>query len=121
MANGKTLVDADIERLYGLEQRVAEGDYAHPHQKWRGCASGSLVSAPQGRLPDGRRLVISMAMGRDGTAAGGEKSYATPLEEKDNTDKKKSTIASKNNLQIIVSLLNLQAAGIRNQEVLDIF
>lgn len=57
----KVLVQSEIERLYGLDRREAEGDYVIR------CKDGStriwdFSSAPIGRLPDGRRLVISMAM-----------------------------------------------------------
>ncbi len=57
----KTLAQADIDALYGLAHRKYEGDY-----KIR-TRSGEMRiwefgSAPLGRLPDGRRLVMSMAM-----------------------------------------------------------
>lgn len=54
-------VRADIEKLYRLDHRVYEGDYAIR------TGSGAVrtwefSSAPLGRIPDGRRLVISMAL-----------------------------------------------------------
>jgi|GEM_PF-1484293 len=57
----KVLVQADIERLYGLDHRKAEGDYAI-RTKGGNTRIWEFSSAPLGRLADGRRLVISMAM-----------------------------------------------------------
>ncbi len=53
-------VREDIDRLYDLEKRKAEGEYTIT------CQDGSqrvwdFSSAPLGRLPDGRRAIISMA------------------------------------------------------------
>jgi len=57
----KELVRADIDALYALDRRKYEGD-----QTIRTKAGATRIwefsSAPLGRLPDGRRLVISMAM-----------------------------------------------------------
>jgi PAS domain S-box-containing protein len=57
----KTLAQADIDALYSLAHRKYEGDY-----KIRTRSGEMRVwefgSAPLGRLPDGRRLVMSMAM-----------------------------------------------------------
>lgn len=57
----KQLVRADIDRLYGLEHRIAEGDYA-VRTKSGATRIWEFSSAPLGHLPDGRRLVISMAL-----------------------------------------------------------
>ncbi len=57
----KTLVQADIEALYGLDRRKYEGDYAI-RTKSGDTRIWDFSSAPLGRLPDGRRLVMSMAM-----------------------------------------------------------
>jgi PAS domain S-box-containing protein len=57
----KALVRADIDRLYGLDHRVAEGDYTI-RTKDGSTRIWEFSSAPLGRLADGRRLVISMAM-----------------------------------------------------------
>lgn len=51
----------DIDRLYGLDHRLAEGDYTI-RTKRGDKRLWEFSSAPMGRLPDGRRLVISMAM-----------------------------------------------------------
>jgi PAS domain S-box-containing protein len=53
-------VQADIERLYGMESQVAEGEYviqtkSGEQRVWE------FHSAALGRLPDGRRIVMSMA------------------------------------------------------------
>ncbi len=53
-------IQPDIDRLYGINKRLAEGEYTIT------CKDGSLrvwdfSSAPLGRLPDGRRFVVSMA------------------------------------------------------------
>jgi len=57
----KTLVRAEIDALYGLEQRKHEGDYV-VRVKDGGTRIWEFSSASLGRLPDGRRLVISMAL-----------------------------------------------------------
>ncbi len=57
----KALVQADIDRLYGLDHRLAEGDYTI-RTRSGGTRIWEFNSAPLGRLPDGRRLVMSMAM-----------------------------------------------------------
>jgi PAS domain S-box-containing protein len=57
----KELVDQDIERLYGLTERVDEGEY-EISTKESGKRIWHFSSAPLGRLADGRRIVISMAM-----------------------------------------------------------
>ncbi|MBD1803921.1 PAS domain S-box protein [Microcoleus sp. FACHB-SPT15] len=54
-------VRADIDRLYRLKERVSEGEYTITTRNgetriWEFC------SAPLGKLPDGRRLVISTAL-----------------------------------------------------------
>lgn len=56
----KEIVRSQIDRLYELDQRLDEGEFAIA------TATGEqriwdFSSAPLGRLPDGRRLVISMA------------------------------------------------------------
>src|SRR5262245_32479546 len=57
----KGLVESDIERLYHLDARVEEGEYV---VTTRGGETRiwDFHSAPLGRLPDGRRRVISMAV-----------------------------------------------------------
>ncbi len=57
----KQRVQADIGALYGLERRKAEGDYSI-RIKDGTIRTWEFSSAPLGRLPDGRRLVLSMAM-----------------------------------------------------------
>jgi PAS domain S-box-containing protein len=57
----KKSVRAGIDRLYSLDTRVREGEFivrtkAGEERTWE------FSSAPLGQLPDGRRLVISMAM-----------------------------------------------------------
>ncbi len=57
----RELVRADIDRLYRLNERVSEGEYTITTRNgetriWEFC------SAPLGKLPDGRRLVISTAL-----------------------------------------------------------
>lgn len=55
------LVKAEIDRLYDLDKRVKEGEYAITTS--RGAMRiWDFSSAPLGSLPDGRRLVISVAM-----------------------------------------------------------
>jgi PAS domain S-box-containing protein len=57
----KELVDQDIERLYGLGERVDEGEYEIKTNRGD-SRTWHFSSAPLGTLPDGRRMVISMAM-----------------------------------------------------------
>jgi PAS domain S-box-containing protein len=57
----KDLVQADIDLLYGLEKREHEGDYS-VRTKTGAVRIWEFSSAPLGRLPDNRRLVMSMAV-----------------------------------------------------------
>ena len=57
----KSLVQPDIDRLYSLDDHESEGDYSI-RTKSGAVRIWDFSSAPLGRLPDGRRLVISMAM-----------------------------------------------------------
>ncbi len=56
----KALVESGIDQLYSLDRRVDEGEYvittsSGEERTWH------FHSAPLGRLPDGRRLVLSIA------------------------------------------------------------
>jgi len=55
------IVRADIDRLYGLDRRLDEGEYTI-RTRSGAIRVWEFNSAPVGRLPDGRRMVISMAM-----------------------------------------------------------
>ncbi len=57
----KHLVQADIDRLYGLTGKINEGEY-EIRTKCGKKRTWDFASAPLGRLPDGRRLAMSMAM-----------------------------------------------------------
>ncbi|MBD1809997.1 PAS domain S-box protein [Microcoleus sp. FACHB-SPT15] len=57
----KELVQADIERLYNLNGRISEGEYTITTRNGE-VRIWEFYSAPLGRLPDGRRLVISTAI-----------------------------------------------------------
>jgi len=57
----KLLVQAEIDQLFELDRRKHEGDYTI-RTKSGDRRIWEFSSAPLGRLPDGRRLVISMAM-----------------------------------------------------------
>lgn len=57
----KKYVKEDIEKLYGLEGRVKEGEYT-VSTKSGVVRVWDFSSAPLGKLPDGRRIVLSMAM-----------------------------------------------------------
>jgi PAS domain S-box-containing protein len=56
-----TLVQAEIDALYRLDHRKYEGDYTI-RTRSGAMRVWEFSSAPLGRLPDGRRLVISMAL-----------------------------------------------------------
>jgi two-component system, sensor histidine kinase and response regulator len=56
----KAAVKADIDRLYRMDHGVAEGDFAIRTRAGQ-TRIWDFSSAPVGRLPDGRRLVISTA------------------------------------------------------------
>lgn len=55
------LVKADIDRLYKLDRRIAEGEYAITTKSGE-TRIWEFSSSPLGQLADGRRLVISMAL-----------------------------------------------------------
>jgi PAS domain S-box-containing protein len=57
----QTLVQADIERLYGLKEKIYEGEYEITTKQGI-KRTWEFMSAPLGVLGDGRRMVISMAM-----------------------------------------------------------
>ena len=57
----KDLVQEDINRLYGLTGKVAEGEY-EVQTKCGKKRTWEFASASLGSLPDGRRLAMSMAM-----------------------------------------------------------
>ena len=56
----QTLVKADIDRLYNLDRTTEEGEYV-VNTKQGEERTWDFSSTPLGRLPDGRRLVLSMA------------------------------------------------------------
>ena len=57
----RDLVEADIDLLYTVDARVNEGEY-EIQTKSGTTATWDFSTAPLGTLPDGRRLVITMAM-----------------------------------------------------------
>lgn len=57
----QALVQADIDRLYHLNQPIAEGEYTITTRD-RSTRLWDFYSAPLGKLKDGRRLVISTAL-----------------------------------------------------------
>jgi PAS domain S-box-containing protein len=57
----KGLVESDIERLYHLDARLDEGEYTFTTRSGE-TRIWDFHSAPLGQLPDGRRLVITMAV-----------------------------------------------------------
>jgi PAS domain S-box-containing protein len=57
----KGFVESDIQRLYNLDGRVHEGEYRIITRSGE-TRIWDFHGAPLGRLPDGRRLVISMAV-----------------------------------------------------------
>ncbi len=57
----KELVKTDIDRLYNLDAGVHESEYVITTSCGE-TRTWAFSSAPLGQLPDGRRLVISMAM-----------------------------------------------------------
>ncbi len=56
----KDLVRATVDRVYGLREKVNEGEY-EIRTKSGEKRTWEFAAAPLGRLPDGRRLAISMA------------------------------------------------------------
>ncbi|MBI1924959.1 PAS domain S-box protein [Candidatus Poribacteria bacterium] len=81
----KNLVQADIDGLYNLNERKKEGAYVITTSSGE-TRTWDFSSAPLGQLPDGRRLVISMAMDvtdrvrAEETLAAKEKLYRTLIE-----------------------------------------
>lgn len=57
----RSTVQSGIDALYELKRHKPEGDFV-VHTKGGDIRTWSFSSAPLGRLPDGRRVVISMAM-----------------------------------------------------------
>lgn len=57
---GKEQVRGDIDRLYELDKRVDEGEYTITTRDGE-KRTWQFASVPLGHLPDGRRLVMSMA------------------------------------------------------------
>lgn len=57
----KQSVQSDIDKLYGLDRRNYDGDYTI-RTKSGHMRIWEFSSAPLGRLPDGRRAVISIAL-----------------------------------------------------------
>ena len=57
----KEFVKADREKLYGLNSRLAEGEYVVTTNTGE-ARTWDFSSAPLGKLPDGRRTVLSMAV-----------------------------------------------------------
>jgi PAS domain S-box-containing protein len=57
----KEEVQADIDAFFGLDKRKAEGEYSI-RTKSGATRIWDFSSVPVGRLPDGRRLALSMAM-----------------------------------------------------------
>lgn len=59
--NRKELVESEIERLYSMTEKIYEGEYS-VNTKNGEIRIWDFMSAPLGQMPDGRRMVISMAM-----------------------------------------------------------
>ena len=57
----QTVMQSGIDRLYDLTHRVDGGEYA-VRTRTGDMRTWSFSSAPLGRLPDGRRVVVSMAV-----------------------------------------------------------
>ncbi|MBD2018974.1 CHASE3 domain-containing protein, partial [Leptolyngbya sp. FACHB-36] len=57
----RATVQADINRLYGSDRRVSEGEYM-VRTRSGSARIWEFFSAPLGPLPDGRRMVISAAI-----------------------------------------------------------
>ncbi|MBW4639861.1 MAG: PAS domain-containing protein [Gloeocapsa sp. UFS-A4-WI-NPMV-4B04] len=57
----KELVKADIDKLYNLNAKVQDGEYVIT-TAWGETRTWDFSSTPLGKLPDKRRLVLSMAV-----------------------------------------------------------
>ncbi len=57
----KELVKADIDKLYNLNAKVQEGEYVIT-TAWGETRTWDFSSTPLGKLPDNRRLVLTMAV-----------------------------------------------------------
>jgi len=110
------MVQAAIDKLYSLNTRVYEGEF-NPRTKDGKQRIWDFSSAPVGKLPDGRRLVLSMAADiTDRKQA--EKHLRAALAEKE-VLLKEIHHRVKNNLQIVSGLLQLQAQSLDDEQVVE--
>jgi len=110
------IVKAAIDKLYSRNTRVYEGEFT-PRTKDGKQRVWDFSSAPVGKLPDGRRLVLSMATDITDRKQG-EKHLRAALAEKE-VLLKEIHHRVKNNLQIISGLLQLQAQSLNDAQVIE--
>ncbi len=111
----KELVREDIEKLYNLDQRVAEGEYTLVTRNGE-TRIWDFYSAPLGKLVDGRHLIISTAI--DITA---RKRVELALQQAKNDLEikvdQRTTELSQTNRQLEVQLVQRELAEIKLQTI----
>ncbi|NJN59860.1 MAG: PAS domain-containing protein [Leptolyngbyaceae cyanobacterium SL_5_9] len=112
----KHVARAAIDRLYQLEGRVSEGEFTIT-TKTGDRRIWEFSSSSLGKAPDGRQLVLSMAIDR---------TFQKQTEKIQETARQRETLIReihhrvKNNLQVVSGLLYLQSHQVEDEKTLKI-
>jgi PAS domain S-box-containing protein len=114
----KGIIKKDIDSLYAKKKRVDEGDYTIKTKSGKERI-WEFSSTPLGKMSNGRRLVISMAHDHTERQKAEEK-IKKSLYEKEIL-LKEIHHRVKNNMQVISSLINIQANRIKDKKIRETF